>query len=120
MPRGNLDWPARLERTDESFRSHPSPRPSPRWYVFSGRRSVPHGVPALAGRATEVLGYWAWPEAQPAKAGTPCIERRGHAKHIPPLRGEGVAVDARWSSGVCRRVHAVLEFRRGADLAGTN
>src|SRR5213593_541467 len=51
-------------------------------YVFSGRRSSPHGVPALAGRATEVLGYWAWPETQPAKAGTPCIERRGHANHI--------------------------------------
>src|SRR5437867_5804545 len=82
MPRGNLDWPARLERTDESFRSHPSPRPSPRWYVFSGRRSSPHGVLALAGRATEELGYWAWPETQPAKAGTPCIERRGHANHI--------------------------------------
>src|SRR5881397_1464660 len=86
MPRGNLDWPARLERTDESFRSHPSPRPSPRWYVFSGRRSSPHGVPALAGRATEVLGYWAWPETQPAKAGTPCNERRGHAEHITSLR----------------------------------
>src|SRR5881396_1623833 len=64
---------------------HPAPRT---WqgrpaYVFSGRRSSPHGVPALAGRGTEVLGYWAWPEAQPAKAGTPCIERRRHAKHIP-------------------------------------
>src|SRR5881409_3732938 len=58
-------------------------------YVFSGRRSSPHGVLALAGRATEALRYWAWPETQPAKAGTPCIERHGHAKqtHTDPQVG---------------------------------
>src|SRR6266496_191194 len=47
--------------------------------------AIPAWSPGFSRNCDRRDAGWAWPGAQLAKAGIPCLQRRGHAKHVPHL-----------------------------------